>query len=117
MSLTTLTSGTNGTFRIQTESGSQYVLVNENDRPVTLTRIPQSRPDAAALPEDHEPVPVNDFDTVRVGEKARFYLRSADRKGKTVTRTTTTVMDIVDVSGVPEQDGGESTISPRGHPA
>jgi hypothetical protein len=94
MSLTTVTSGTNGTFRIHTESGSQYVLVNENARPVTLTRIPQDRPDAAALPEDHEAVPVEDFDTVRVGEKARFYLRSADRRGKTVTRTTTTVVEI-----------------------
>ena len=95
MNLKVLTSGTRGTFRITTASGSEYVLVNEEDQPVTLTRIPDERPDADQLPGDRVPMPVVDFDTVRVGEEATFRLQPENRKSKPVSRITSTVVELV----------------------
>ncbi|WP_354500409.1 hypothetical protein [Mycetocola sp. 2940] len=97
MNLKVLTSGTRGTFRITTVSGSEYLLVNEEGQPVTLTRIPHERPDAEPLPKDREPVPVIDFDTVRVGEEATFRLQPESRKSKPVSRITTTVVELVHI--------------------
>ena len=103
MNLQVLTSGTYGTFRITTESGSDYVLVNEEDQPVTLTRMPDERPDAKQLPKDREPVPVLDFDTVRVGEVATFRLQSENRKSKPVSRITSTVVELVHIEAAAER--------------
>ena len=103
MNLKVLTSGTRGTFRITTVSGSEYVLINEENQPVTLTRIPDERPDAEPLPKDREPVPVLDFDTVRVGEEATFRLQPENRKSKPVSRITSTVVMLVHVEAAAEQ--------------
>lgn len=103
MNLQVLTSGTYGTFRITTESGSDYVLVNEEDQPVTLTRLPDERPDAEQLPRDREPVPVLDFDTVRVGEVATFRLQPENRKSKPVSRITSTVVELVHIEAAAER--------------
>jgi hypothetical protein len=98
MNLKVLTSGTRGTFRITTESGSQYVLVNEEDQPMTLTRVPGDRPAAEPLLKDREPMPVLDFDTVRVGEEATFRLRPETPKSKPVSRITTPVVELVHIA-------------------
>lgn len=103
MNLKVLTSGTRGTFRITTVSGSEYVLVNEENEPITLTRIPDERPDAEQLPRDREPVAVLDFDTVRIGEEATFRLRPANRKSKPVSRITSTVVALVHISAAAEK--------------
>lgn len=105
MNLKVLTSGTRGTFHITTVSGSQYLLVNEEDQPVTLTRIPDERPDAEPLPKDREPVPVIDFDTIRVGEEATFRLQPENRKSKPVSRITTTVVELVHIDATAERTG------------
>lgn len=103
MNLQVLTSGTYGTFRIITVSGTEYVLVNEEDQPVTLTRIPNERPDADQLPRDREPVPVLDFDAIRVGEEATFRLQPLNRKSKPVSRITSTVVELVHISAAAER--------------
>lgn len=97
MNLQVLTCGTRGTFRIVTASGSEYVLVNEEDQPVTLTRIPGERPDAEQLAGDRAPMPVADFDTVRVGEEATFRLQPENRKSKPVSRITSVVVELVHI--------------------
>ncbi|MET1051134.1 MAG: hypothetical protein ABWX65_00705 [Mycetocola sp.] len=103
MNLQVLTCATHGTFRITTVSGSEYVLVNEEDQPVTLTRMPDERPDTERLPRDREPMSVIDFDTVRVGEEATFRLRPENRKSKPVSRITSTVVELVHISAPAER--------------
>ena len=74
-------------------------------QPVTLTRIPDERPDAEPLPKDREPVPVLDFDTVRVGEEATFRLQPESRKSKPVSRITTTVVELVHIAAAGDRIG------------
>ncbi|GGE90847.1 hypothetical protein GCM10011313_12160 [Mycetocola zhadangensis] len=47
------------------------------------------------LPRDNVPVPVVDFDTVRVGEEATFRIQAEKRRAAPITRITTAVTELV----------------------
>ncbi|WP_147440921.1 hypothetical protein [Mycetocola zhadangensis] len=95
VSVGAVTTATFGAFRITTSSGAQYLLVNEAERPVLLTRTPSTREGAEVLPRDNVPVPVVDFDTVRVGEEATFRIQAEKRRAAPITRITTAVTELV----------------------
>ena len=90
-----VTTATFGAFRITTSSGAQYLLVNEAERPVMLTRTPSGSEGAEVLPRDNVPVPVLDFDTVRVGEEATFRIQAEKPRAAPITRITTAVIELV----------------------